>query len=196
MMKRTMDIIVACLGLILFLPVLVVVALLVRLDSRGPVFFRQERMGKGFRPFLIWKFRTMVRDAAHQGGAITFGRDPRITRVGRVLRLTKLDELPQLINVLQGQMSLVGPRPEVPQYVQMFRQDYAEILKVRPGITDLGSLKYRNESDLLGRSSDPRQVYISEILPDKIRLAKEYLRRSSIAFDLLLILKTLFRLVT
>lgn len=137
----------------------------------------------------------MVRDAPRRGGPITFGKDPRITRVGGLLRRTKLDELPQLFNVLKGEMSLVGPRPEVRRYVEMFRQDYEEILRVRPGFTDLASLEYWNEAELLGRSQNPEEEYVRRILPEKIRLAREYLGRSSPSFDLILILKTLFKLI-
>src|SRR5207253_6817635 len=153
------------------MPLFVVVAILIRADSPGPVFFAQERIGKGFRPFWIYKFRTMVKDAAQRGGALTASGDPRITRVGQILRNTKIDELPQLINVLRGDMSLVGPRPEVRRYVELFRHDYEEILRVRPGITDLASLKYRDESALLAVAADPEQEYITRVLPDKITLA-------------------------
>jgi lipopolysaccharide/colanic/teichoic acid biosynthesis glycosyltransferase len=142
-MKRTFDIVAAALGVVILSPLLLMAAVLVKLSSPGPVFFQQERIGKGFRPFLIYKFRTMRPDAPATGMLITVGNDPRVTRIGRLLRKTKIDELPQLINVLKGDMSLVGPRPEVPKYVELFRADYDEILRVRPGITDLASLKYR-----------------------------------------------------
>jgi len=194
-MKRTFDIVVSVLGLLLLLPFGVAVALLIKWDSPGSVFFRQERMGRGFRPFFISKFRTMVQDAPRKGGPITVGGDPRITRVGWYLRKTKIDELPQLINVLKGEMSFVGPRPEVRQFVELFREDYEEILKVRPGITDLASLKYRDEAEVLGRSQDPEEVYVNRILPEKIHLAKEHLRRSSFFLDLTLVFKTLLKLV-
>jgi len=192
--KRLFDLVMAFLGILLFFPLLLLVALLIKLDSPGPIFFRQERIGKGFRPFLIYKFRTMVHDAPRKGGSITVGADPRITRLGRILRKTKLDELPQLFNILRGEMSFVGPRPEVRQYVELFRQDYEEILQVRPGITDLASLTYRHEADILGRAEHPEKEYVQSILPNKIRLAKEYLRRSSLFFDVTLICKTLLRL--
>ncbi len=194
-MKRTFDVVVSVLGLLLLLPFGVAVALLIKWDSRGPVFFRQERVGRGFRPFLIYKFRTMVEDAPRRGGLITVGEDPRITRVGWYLRKTKIDEMPQLINVLKGEMSFVGPRPEVRQYVELFRKDYEEILKVRPGITDLASLKYRDEGEVLGRSQDSEEEYVNRILPEKIHLAKEHLRRSSFFLDLTLVFKTLLKLV-
>jgi lipopolysaccharide/colanic/teichoic acid biosynthesis glycosyltransferase len=192
--KRLFDLIVAGGGLLVLAPLLLLVALLIKLDSRGPVFFRQERIGRGFRPFRICKFRTMVHDAPRLGGAITFGSDPRITRLGRLLRLAKIDELPQLLNVVRGEMSLVGPRPEVRRYVELFREDYAEILTVRPGITDLASLKYRHEAELLGRFADPEAAYVGQVLPEKIKLAKEYVRRSCLWLDLSLVLKTLLQL--
>jgi lipopolysaccharide/colanic/teichoic acid biosynthesis glycosyltransferase len=192
--KRAFDFVTALLGLVILSPLLLLVALLVKLDSPGPVLFRQERMGKGFRPFRIHKFRTMVHDAPSKGGPITFGADPRITRLGRVLRQTKIDELPQLINVLRGEMSFVGPRPEVRPYVELFREDYEEILRVLPGITDLASVKYRDEAEVLGRFEDPDAAYVRHILPEKIKLAKEYVRRSSLFFDMILILKTLLKL--
>jgi lipopolysaccharide/colanic/teichoic acid biosynthesis glycosyltransferase len=195
MMKRTFDILVSAAGLVLLSPVLLVVALLIKADSAGPVFFLQERMGRRFRPFHIYKFRTMVPDAPRLGKLITIGEDPRITRVGRILRLTKIDELPQLLNVLKGDMSLVGPRPEVRHYVELFRPDYEEILQVPPGITDLASVHYRHESEILGRAENPEEQYIKEILPEKIRLAKEYLRQSSFCFDAGLIVQTLVVLV-
>ena len=193
-MKRILDIVVSLIGLICLLPLLLLVAVLIKLDSTGPIFFRQERMGMRFRPFQILKFRTMVQDSSSRGQSITVGDDPRITRVGRFLRKTKIDELPQLINVLRGEMTFVGPRPEVPQYVELFRQDYEEILKIRPGITDLASIKYRDEAALLGNSENPEQEYVTRVLPDKINLGKEYIRRSSMFFDLTVILKTFLRL--
>ena len=193
-MKRVFDITAALAGLILLSPLVLVTAILIKLDSAGPIFFRQERMGKGFQPFFIFKFRTMVEGASQKGSSITFGRDPRITRVGQLLRKTKVDELPQLINVLKGDMSLVGPRPEVPQFVDLFQRDYEEILSVRPGITDLASLKYCDEAQVLGKAENAEQEYIQHVLPDKIRLSKDYLQRSSFFFDLSLIFKTLFSL--
>ena len=193
-MKRFFDVVLSFLGLLVLFVPLIVVALLIKLDSPGPVLFRQKRIGKGFRPFFIYKFRTMVEDAPRSGPVITLGADPRITRVGRLLRKSKLDEVPQLLNVLKGDMSFVGPRPEIPQYVEMFRKDYEQILIVRPGITDLASLKYRDEAALLQNYPDPEAAYRKVILPDKIELAKQYLRRSSILFDLQLMIRTLLKL--
>ena len=194
-MKRILDIVVSLIGLICLLPLLLLVAVLIKLDSTGPVLFRQTRMGMRFRPFQILKFRTMVQDSSTKGQSITVGDDPRITRVGRFLRKTKIDELPQLINVFKGEMTFVGPRPEVPQYVELFRQDYEEILKIRPGITDLASIKYRNEAALLGQSKNPEEEYVTRVLPDKISLGREYVRCSSLAFDLRLIFRTFLKLI-
>ena len=193
-MKRVFDIVVSLAGIILVLPLLILASILIKLDSPGPVFFRQERMGRGFRLFVIYKFRTMVQNLSAEGPSITVGHDPRITRVGWFLRKSKIDELPQLFNVLQGDMTFVGPRPEIPRYVELFRDDYAEILKIRPGITDLASLKYRDEAALLGHFQNAEDEYISRILPDKIRLGKDYLQHSSFLFDVSLILKTLVKL--
>lgn len=195
MIKRLFDFTAALIGLILLSPLFLVVAVLIKLTSKGPVFFRQERMGRDFRPFRIYKFRSMVVDAPKLGGQVTAGRDPRITPVGSLIRKTKIDELPQLINVLVGDMSLVGPRPEVPRYVQMYADDYRVVLSVRPGITDLASVKYRDESEILGEADDPDRVYIEQILPDKIALAKEYISRASLGYDVGLIFRTLWKIV-
>lgn len=194
MMKRTFDVVLAAFGLFILWPVMAVVAILIKLDSPGPVMFPQTRMGRGFRPFALLKFRTMVHDAQQQGGQLTIGDDARITRVGRVLRRFKLDELPQLFNILQGDMSVVGPRPEVSSYVEMFRDEYEDILRVRPGLTDLASLKYLDEQAILGASPDPEKEYVENILPDKLRLARLYVHHFSFLHDLLLIGETLLRL--
>ena len=194
MTKRAFDILVSVAGLIVLLPLLLLVATAIKLDSSGPVFFRQWRVGRRFRRFGIYKFRTMIDDAFERGLPITVGRDSRITRVGKILRKTKIDELPQLLNVLKGDMSLVGPRPEVPRYVELFRPDYEHILKVRPGLTDLASLKYSDEASILGQSANPERDYVARLLPDKIRLAKEYIQRSSLLFDVKLIVETIIKL--
>ena len=194
MTKRAFDILVSVAGLIVLLPLLLLVATAIKLDSSGPVFFRQWRVGRKFRRFGIYKFRTMIDDAFERGLPITVGRDSRITRVGKILRKTKIDELPQLLNVLKGDMSLVGPRPEVPRYVELFRPDYEHILKVRPGLTDLASLKYSDEASILGQSANPERDYVARLLPDKIRLAKEYIQRSSLLFDVKLIVETIIKL--
>ena len=193
-MKRTFDIMLSFVGLVVFFPLFILVALLIKLDSPGMIFFIQDRMGRGFRPFSIYKFRTMIQNAPESGGRITIAGDRRITRMGRFLRKSKIDELPQLMNVLKGDMSLVGPRPEVCEFVELFHSDYDEILQVRPGITDLASLKYHDESAILGQSARPDEDYVKRILPDKITLAKEYIRRSSLWFDLTVICRTVLKI--
>ncbi len=192
--KRVLDFIAALGGLLLLWPLLLLAAVAIKLDSRGPVFFIQQRVGRNFKNFGILKFRTMVTDAEQRGGQITFGADPRITRVGHYLRQTKLDELPQLFNVLVGQMSLVGPRPEVPRYVEMYREAYAYVLSVRPGLTDLASLKYRDEAEQLAASPDPAREYADRILPDKISLGRQYIDTASLTGDLAIVLKTFMRI--
>jgi len=193
--KRALDLCGSMLGLIVLAPLFAIVAVLIKIDSPGPVFFRQERIGKNFRPFLIYKLRTMVRDAPRRGGTVTTTQDPRITKLGTILRDTKLDELPQLINVLKGDMSLVGPRPEVNEYVQMFKTQYTTVLSIRPGMTDLASLKYRHEAEILSWAANPEEEYVRHILPDKLRLAEEYVRRSCLGLDLALICKTFLKLI-
>ena len=190
-MKRLFDCVAASVGLLCLAPAFAVVAVLIKTDSDGPVFFRQQRIGRGFRLFWIYKFRTMVQDAPLVGAPITSGSDPRITRVGRFLRRTKIDELPQLINVLKGEMSIVGPRPELARYVDAFSREYREILQVRPGITDVASLAFRDEATILAGFANAEEAYVTRILPRKIRLSQEYVRRCSLASDLVVILKTI-----
>jgi lipopolysaccharide/colanic/teichoic acid biosynthesis glycosyltransferase len=191
--KRLFDIVLSAAGLLLLLPLLLAVAVWIKLDSPGPVFFRQERIGRHGVPFRIHKFRTMVHGG--QGAQITVGADRRITRAGAVLRGAKLDELPQLIDVLQGSMSLVGPRPEVPRYVAMYPAGLRDkVLSVRPGITDVASLEYRNESERLAQAADPEHEYVNVVMPAKLQLAARYVDQASLAFDLRLILRT-FKLV-
>jgi lipopolysaccharide/colanic/teichoic acid biosynthesis glycosyltransferase len=192
-LKRAFDLVTSSLGLVALSPILVAIAVTVKLSSSGPVFFRQERIGRNFVPFRIFKFRTM-KVCDRPESLITIKGDPRVTPFGRFLRGTKLDELPQLINVLKGEMSLVGPRPEVPEYVGQFRADYEEILLVRPGMTDEASVLYRNEEEILAAADDPHDTYIRVVLPRKIQMAKEYLRKRSFGHDLTLIFRTLARL--
>lgn len=195
MAKRGVDLLAAALAAIVLSPLLLVAAVAVKLDSEGPVFFRQERIGRGFQPFFIYKFRTMVKDAPRLGMPITVGPDPRITRIGHFLRRFKLDELPQLINVLKGDMSLVGPRPELRRYVEAFRDDYQPILTMRPGLTDFASLKFINEADLLAHAADPERTYRDLVLPQKIALAKRYVREQSLRLDFVLLARTLTKLL-
>jgi lipopolysaccharide/colanic/teichoic acid biosynthesis glycosyltransferase len=193
--KRSFDLFISSLGLLTLSPFFLVIAAVIKLDSSGPVFFRQERIGYGFDKFHIYKFRTMVVDAPKKGKLLTAFNDDRITKVGRILRKAKIDEMPQLINVFRGEMTLVGPRPEVEKYVRLFTNDYRQVLRIRPGITDLASLKYRNESEMLRLADNAEDEYIARILPDKIALAKEYVRRCSFFFDISLILKTVAKTV-
>jgi lipopolysaccharide/colanic/teichoic acid biosynthesis glycosyltransferase len=195
LIKRIFDCGVAALGLILLLPLMAVIALLIKLDSPGSVFFAHERVGRHGRKFKVLKFRTMVQDAPKLGGAITARHDPRITRIGRLLRTTKLDELPQLWNVLKGEMSLVGPRPEVERYVQLWEPALREqVLSVRPGITGLTQIRYRHEERLLAQQPDPEKYYREVLLPLKLASDAEYVRRRSLMFDLSLLLRTVIAL--
>lgn len=188
--KRLFDIAVSVGMLLLLSPLFLVVSALIKADSRGGVLFRQRRVGRWFRSFDIYKFRTMIENAEELGPGVTAGGDPRITRVGRVLRRSKIDELPQLLNVLLGDMSVVGPRPEVEKYVRHFTDDYREILAVRPGITDIASVMYRDEENMLKGRGDSESFYLTEILPKKIRLARYYVRRRSMLMDARILLAT------
>ena len=188
MAKRLFDLAFAAVTLLLLAPLIVAVALWVRLDSPGPVFFRQQRVGRGGQLFGIYKFRTMHPGADIKGPELTVGGDGRITRAGVWLRRSKADELPQFFNVLRGDMSVVGPRPEVPRYVAQYPAHVRSVvLSVRPGITDLASIAFRNESDVLARSPDPEKTYLEQILPAKLRWAQQYVRTRSIWLDLRII---------
>ncbi len=196
MAKRLFDWLASGLGLLLLSPVLLVLAVWIKLDSSGPVFFRQERVGQFGRLFRIHKFRTMVTDAERLGLQITVGADSRVTRVGQWLRKYKLDELPQLLDVWLGHMSLVGPRPEVPRYVACYPADVRElVLSVRPGITDRASIEYRDENEVLGNSVNPHDTYINEILPIKISYYLEYVNNRTFMDDLMIIFVTLRALI-
>ena len=190
-LKRAMDIAISGAALCVLWPVLLLIALAIVIDDPGPVFYRQVRVGRGGKEFRIFKVRTMVVDADKKGLQITVGRDSRITRMGALLRKTKLDELAQLLNVFLGQMSFVGPRPEVPRYVAMYTPYQRQVLLVRPGITDYASIAYRNENDLLAGAEDPERMYVEEIMPAKLELNMKYLRRVSPLEDIRLILATI-----
>jgi lipopolysaccharide/colanic/teichoic acid biosynthesis glycosyltransferase len=194
MATRAFDLLFALVGLIVLAPVMVVVALAIALTSQGPVFFQQERVGLGGRPFRILKFRTMRVDAERLGGPLTVGHDPRITRVGAFLRASKLDELPQLFNVVRGEMALVGPRPEVPRYVALYSTEQRRVLEVRPGITDPASIQYRDESALLAAAADPERWYVEEVMPHKLAINLAYLRQRTLPSDVGVIFATLARL--
>ncbi len=193
--KRIFDIVCSGLGLIILSPFLLFVAIRIKMGSDGPVFFKQIRVGEKGREFKILKFRTMVVDAEKLGRQITVGNDSRITKIGAFLRKYKIDELPQLINVFKGDMSLVGPRPEVPRYVNMYTEEQRKVLDVKPGITDLASIRYRDENELLGQAENPDEFYINTIMPDKLALNLEYINKSNIFLDIYIILKTILKCI-
>jgi len=178
--------------LIIFLPLFLIISLLIVIESGFPIIFKQKRIGKNYKEFTLYKFRSMIKDADKKGALVTAKFDPRITKVGRFLRKTKLDELPQFLNVLIGDMSVVGPRPEVEKYAKYYKDDFEYILsKVKPGITDNSSIKYRNEEKILANKENHENIYITELLPKKIKLAKEYADNNNIIDDIIIILKTL-----
>ncbi len=194
-MKRLFDILASGLGLIVLSPVFLILAIWIKCDSEGPVFYRQVRVGRWNKDFRIFKFRSM-RVGADKGSLVTIGgRDPRITRSGYFIRKFKFDELPQLINVLVGDMSLVGPRPEVRHYVDYYTPEQMHVLDVRPGITDPASIKFRNENELMEKAEDPEKYYIEVIMQEKIRLYLEYVEKHSFRYDLGLIFKTFWVIV-
>lgn len=189
MAKRALDLLLSLVGLILLSPLLLLLALWVKLDSRGPVLYRGQRVGKGGRTFEMYKFRTMVLEADRLGPAVSYKDDPRITKAGKFLRRTKLDELPQLLNVLKGEMSLVGPRPEDPSYVALYSPEQRRVLSVKPGITGPTQLQYRDEASMLnGESVD--DDYVSRIMPEKLKLDLEYVRNRSLLLDLKILWRT------
>lgn len=190
-LRRVFDVSASAVGLLVLSPVLLAAALLVKLSSPGPILFRQVRVGLKGKPFEILKFRTMRTDAERVGGQLTVGDDPRITPIGKFLRKWKLDEFPQLINVVKGEMALVGPRPEVPRYVELYSPAQRRVLGVRPGITDPASVAFRSESELMGNHPDPERFYVEEIMPEKLRLNIEYLARRTLLTDLGVIFGTL-----
>lgn len=191
--KRLFDVILSAFGLILALPIFLVISLAIIIDSSGPVLFVQERVGQFGKPFKILKFRTMKDQQT--GSFLTRARDARVTKVGRFLRKTKLDELPQLINVLKGDMSFVGPRPEVPYFVKHYTLEQREILHAKPGITDLASIEYRNESELFSGHEDTEVLYLNTIMPKKIELNKRYLENMTLSADIKIIIKTISTLL-
>lgn len=189
-LKRCFDITASAFGLLVLAVPFLIIAIIIKVTSKGPVFFRQVRVGKNGKEFRIFKFRTMVADAEKKGMQITVGADSRITGIGKFLRKTKVDELPQLINVFIGQMSFVGPRPEVPRYVAMYSDYQRNILRIKPGITELASIVYRDENEVLAQSEDPEKTYIEDIMPKKIGLNIEYMKKLGFWYDLKLIFMT------
>ena len=193
-LKRLFDIVASFCGIVILFPLIVIVSILIKLTSKGPVLFKQVRVTKNGRLFKIYKFRTM-RENSEGNKQITGGNDSRITGVGHILRKTKLDELPQLFNVLKGEMSLVGPRPEVPKYVELYTEEQREILKVSAGITDYASIYFSNESELLGEAENPEEFYIKKIMPYKIELNKKYIKEIGIVTDIKLIILTILKIL-
>lgn len=189
-MKRLFDILASGCGLILLAPIFVAVAIWIKCDSKGPVFYKQQRVGRGNRDFWLYKFRSMRPNSDKQGLITIGGHDPRVTRSGYFIRKYKLDELPQLINVFVGDMSLVGPRPEVRKYVEMYTVEQMHVLDVRPGITDLASIRYRDENELLAQADNPDQYYVEVIMQDKLRINLEYVKNHSFQEDIKLIFQT------
>lgn len=196
MVKRIFDILVSGLALMLLLPLLLLIVLVVASTSPGGAFFRQVRVGRNGRAFRLLKFRSMRPGSEAKGQITVGGRDPRITPVGYFLRRSKLDELPQLMNVLVGDMSIVGPRPEVPKYVAFYTPEQREVLRVRPGITSAASIAYIDENELLGRSADPERTYVEEVMPAKLKLDIAYVRSAGFSTDLSIVLGTLRKLVS
>ena len=189
-LKRSMDFVVGGIALIVFSPVIAFVAVRIKCEDDGPIFYKAPRVGRDGKPFRMYKFRTMVVNADRIGGPSTAADDPRLTHVGHAIRRYKLDEIPQLINVVRGDMSLVGPRPEVQHYVDMYSSEERQILSVRPGITDWASIQYRNEGDILRGAADPEQAYMEKIRPGKIRLGLEYVHRQSLWTDIKILAQT------
>ncbi len=195
MIKRLFDIKCSFLGLIILSPLFLLIAIIIVIDSKGGIFFRQKRVGKYEKLFILYKFRTMVRDAEAKGPLTLSHRDGRITKPGRFLRKYKLDELPQLINVLTGNMSMVGPRPEVPKYVALYNEEQKKVFRVKPGITDYASIAFAGENELLAKSADPETTYTEKIMPAKLKLALKYIEDQSLLTDLRIIGKTLLKIL-
>lgn len=194
MFKRLFDIFCSAIGIIVFSPLFLLLWIAVKLESNGPAFFLQTRVGKNNHDFKLYKFRTMYLDSESRGQLTVGMRDPRITKVGYTLRKYKLDELPQLFNVLLGDMSLVGPRPEVRKYVDLYNDEQMKVLSVRPGITDIASIQFINENELLAKAENPEEFYIKEIMPQKLALNLEYINSNLLLKDVGLILKTIFKI--
>jgi lipopolysaccharide/colanic/teichoic acid biosynthesis glycosyltransferase len=190
MLKRLFDIIFSIIILIVLFPLFLIISLWIIIDDGFPVFYLQERIGKDFKPFKLIKFRTMYKDADKKGLLTVSSRDNRITPSGYYLRKFKLDELPQFINVLKGEMSIVGPRPEVKKYVELYSDDQKKVLSVKPGITDEASLKYIDENDILARSENPEWTYINEIMPEKLKINLQYIKNQNLLYDLKIIFWT------
>ena len=194
-MIRFFDFILSLVGLVILAPLFIVLSVWIKIDSKGPVFYKQVRVGQNSKDFGLFKFRSMVVDADKKGLITVGGRDPRITRSGYFIRKYKLDELPQLINVLVGDMSLVGPRPEVRKYVDLYTDEQQKVLSVKPGITDYASIEYMDENEILGKSNDPEKTYIEEIMPEKIKYNMKYIQNKNVSEYFKIIFLTLLKIV-
>ena len=191
MLKRFFDLILSFIGLLIIVPILFLITILIKISSSGPVFYKQVRVGKNNKDFKIFKFRTMHVNADKKGLLTVGGRDPRVTSIGYYLRKFKLDELPQLINVFKGDMSFVGPRPEVRQFVNLYSEIQKKVLNVKPGITDLASIEFRNENEILSKEEDPNQYYIDYIMPKKLEINLKYINQRNLLKDFVVIIKTI-----
>ena len=194
-MKRIFDLFFSFLGILFLLPIYIIIAILIKIDSNGDILYKQERIGKNGIPFYVFKFRTMIPNAFSKGALTVGSRDPRVTNIGFYLRKYKLDELPQLFNVFLGEMSFVGPRPEVREYTDLYDQNQKKVLSVKPGITDYASIKYRNENDLLANSNDPEKLYIEEIMPNKLELNLQYINNNNVFKDIEIIFSTFYTII-
>ena len=194
-MIRFFDFVLSLVGLVILAPIFIVLAVWIKIDSMGPVFYKQIRVGQNGKDFSLFKFRSMVVDADKKGLITIGGRDPRITRSGYFIRKYKLDELPQLINVLVGDMSLVGPRPEVKKYVELYTDEQQKVLSVKPGITDYASIEYMDENEILGKSTDPEKTYIEEIMPEKIKYNMKYIKNRSLIEYFKIIFLTILKII-
>ena len=193
--KRLFDLMFSALGLLVLSPLFLIISLYILFDSGKPIIYRQKRVGKNWEPFILYKFRTMDFKKETDGSGCTTNNDKRITRLGRFLRKYKLDEIPQLYNVLKGDMSFVGPRPELPEFVEHYSEFYREILKIKPGITDIASIKFRHESSLLGDVNDIEMLYLTTILPRKLEYNREYIAKRGFFYDIGLIFKTIYTVI-
>ena len=194
-MKRIFDLFFSFLGILFLLPIYIIIAILIKIDSNGDILYKQERIGKNGIPFYVLKFRTMIPNAFSKGALTVGSRDPRVTNIGFYLRKYKLDELPQLFNVFLGEMSFVGPRPEVKKYTDLYNAEQKKVLSVAPGITDYASIKFRNENDLLSESDDPEKLYIAQIMPEKLNLNLKYINDNNVFKDIKIIFNTFYTII-
>ena len=193
--KRIFDLVLSIPSLIILSPVYLLSAILIKLDTPGPILFSQERIGQNGKPFRLYKFRTMVKDAAKIGPPVTTAHDPRITRTGRLLRKFKVDEMLQVMNIVKGDMSVIGPRPEVKKYIDIFAEEYKDILKIKPGMTDYALIAFRNEEDILSRFENVEEGYIKEVMPEKIKLYRQYLSEMSLRTDIRIFFQTIWEIL-